>query len=449
MQFRGLLLAVAALAVLGIGVFLSNKYKKDDDKKGSSDAPKILTIPEDQITRIEIRKRDGAQTTLEKTDKWKISTPAAFNADQEAVNSLVTAVASLASERLVEERAADLNMFGLNAPQLEVTITKKDGKTSKVQVGDETATGGGFFAKLDGEAKVYTLASFAKTSLDKSAQDLRDKRLLAFDSEKVSRVELLAKNDAVEFGKNQQSEWQIVKPRPLRADNWAVEELVRKLKDAKMDVTGGEEQTAINAAGFLSGTKVAIARVTDAAGTHQIEVHKKDKDYFAKGSAIPDAFKVTTELGEGLDKGLADFRNKKLFDFGFNDPGKIEVKGEDGQTKTYIKKDANWMRGNEQMDSVSLQSFVDKLRDLSSIKFLDTGGGSPIFEIKLTAKEGKLVDTIQISRSGSSVLAVRAGEPSVYELDANVFEDLKRTASDIKPPAPPAKSDGKKDEKKK
>lgn len=445
MQFRGLLAAVAVLAVLGVGVFLSNKYKKEDDKKGSSDAPKILTIPEDQIAKIEIQK-GGTKTILEKADKWKITSPAQLNADQDAVNSVVTTLASLGSERLVEEKAADLAPFGLANPQLEVTVTKKDGKATKLLIGDETATGNGVFARLDGEQKVYTVATFTKTSLDKSAQDLRDKRLMTFDPDKLTRVELIAKSDTIEFGRNQQSEWQIVKPKPMRADNWAVEELVRKLKDAKMDTTAAEADAATNATNFLTGTKVAIARVTDASGTHQIEVHKKDKDYFAKGSAVPDAFKVSTELGEGLDKGLADFRNKKLFDFGFNEPSKLEIKGEDGQTKTYTKNGDKWMRGSEQMDSVSIQSFVDKLRDLSSIRFLDAGAGSPIYQVKLTAKDGKLVDDIQISKNGSNVVAVRAGEPTVYELDPNVYEDLKRTAGDIKAPPPPS---AKKDEKKK
>ena len=39
----------------------------------------------------------------------------------------------------------------------------------------------------------------------------------------------------MEFGRNAQNEWQIVKPKPQRADNGQVEELVRKLGDARMD----------------------------------------------------------------------------------------------------------------------------------------------------------------------------------------------------------------------
>ena len=33
-----------------------------------------------------------------------------------------------------------------------------------------------------------------------------------------------------------------------------------------------------------------------------------------------DLYKSTADLGDGLDKSVDAFRNKKLFDFGFTDP---------------------------------------------------------------------------------------------------------------------------------
>jgi hypothetical protein len=442
MQLRGLLLAVAALAVLGLGVFFSNKYKKEDDKKGS-DTPKLLAIPEDQIAELEIKRRDGGVTALKKGEKWRITAPQALPADADAVTGMMSTVAGLSTDRLVEENAPDLNLFGLASPQVEVTVTKKDGKKTRLLIGDETFGGSAFYARLDGEKKVYTIGSWNKTSLDKTAQDLRDKRLVIFDSEKLTRVELSAKNQTIEFGKNPQNEWQIVKPKPLRADNWAVEEIVRKVKDAKMDTAVSDEDAKKATAAFASATRVALARVTDASGAHEIEIRKKDKDYYAKGSAVAGVHKVTTDLGEGLDKGLDDLRNKKLFDFGFNDPSKIEVKGSDGKSKNYEKSAEKWMLGSQQMDSVGIQSFVDKLRDLSSIKFLDSGFTAPVFEVKLTAKEGKLTDHVRIAKSGNSVFAIRVNEPSVYEIDGKAFEELTKAEADIKPPA------AAKDEKKK
>lgn len=446
MQVRGLLIAVILLAALGVGVYVSEKNKKDDDKKGSSaDAPKIVTIPEDQITQIDVRRKDGTATVLKKTGTWQIATPEGLMADQEAVSTLVGAVASINSDRIVEENATDLSNFGLATPQVQVIVTRKDGKATKLLIGDETATGNAFFAKVDGDNKIYTVGSMVKTAVDKNGQDLRDKRLLVFDINKLSRLEVSAKGPAFEIGKNGQSEWQIVKPKPLRADNWGVEELLRKIKDAKMDTSVTPEDAKKAAADFASATKVATVRVTDASGNGELEIRKKDKDYFAKGSAVPGVYKVSNELGEGLDKSLDDFRNKKLFDFGFSDPSRIEVKiGND--TEVYEKKGDDWMAGNQKMDSVSVQSFVDKLRDFNAGAFADTGYTTPVIDIKLTAKEGKIVDHILISQGNNEFNAIREGEPTVYKINPVPVEELKKAAGDIKPPAP---KDTKKEEKKK
>ena len=46
--------------------------------------------------------------------------------------------------------------------------------------------------KLKNDPRVFSISSGVKSSLDKSSKDLRDKRLLTFDSDKLTRVELPA-----------------------------------------------------------------------------------------------------------------------------------------------------------------------------------------------------------------------------------------------------------------
>ena len=69
---------------------------------------------------------------------------------------------------------------------------------------------------------------------------------------------------------------------------------------------------------------------------------------------------------------MDDFRNKKLFDFGFNDPNKIEMH-DGGKTYAFQKTGEDWSSNGKKMDSTSVQSFLDKLRDLSASKFIDSG----------------------------------------------------------------------------
>ena len=439
MKPRGLLAAVIVLAALGGVLYWSNRKQKAEAAKPVADTTtKILSIPEDQIKEVTIKKTGGEATALRLggDGKWQLTEPKPLRADQDTAKSLVSSLATLNADKVVEDKAADLSPYGLNAPTLDVTVTKKDGKSQDFLVGDDQPTGGGSYAKLAGDAHVYTIASYVKTSIDKTPNDLRDKRLLTFDQDKLTRVDLQpAKGETIEFGKNNQNDWQILKPKPLRADGSQVEELIRKLKDAKMDATISDEDAKKAAAGFASGTKIAVASVTDSSGTEQLEVRKdKDKNYYAKSSAVDGIYKVTGDLGDGLDKKVDDFRNKKLFDFGWTDPNKVEI----GKA-TFEKNGDKWMNGAKQLDAPSVQNVVDKLRDLASTKFPDTGGGTPVVDITVTSNSGKRVEKVSFTKQGDQYFAKREDEPSIYEVDGKAVEDLQKAANEVKPFQPPKK----------
>jgi hypothetical protein len=333
---------------------------------------------------------------------------------------------------VVEEKAADLKPYGLDTPTLDVQIVRKDGKTDHLLIGDDTPTGSGAYAKLANDAKVVTVGATTKTSIDKRPDDLRDKRLLTFDSDKLSRVELTAKGPGIEFGKNGQNEWQMVKPRPLRADGSAVDGLVTKLKDAKMDLSEAEA-----AKKFAAAAKVATVTVTDAGGTQTIEVRRdKDKNVFAKSSAVEGVYKTNADLADALEKSVDDFRNKKLFDFGFSDPGKVEVKG-----ASYTKVGDKWTANTKTMDNGSVQNLIDKLRDLAATKFAEKVGGEAILAASVVSNSGKRTEKVSITKQGTQYFAQRDGEPSIYELDGKAVEELQKAAADVKvaPPEQPKK----------
>ena len=324
------------------------------------------------------------------------------------------------------------------------TITQKDGKTSEILIGDDTPNASGAYAKLPDSPKVYTVLSFVKTSLNKTLNDLRDKRLVTFDSDKLTRVELTAKGTTEEFGKNGQGEWQILKPKPLRADGSQVDALVNKLKDVKMDATISDEDAKKAATGFAGGTKVATAAVTDGSGTKSIEIRKdKDKNYYAKSTAVEGAYKMAADVGDALDKSMDDFRNKKLFEFGFSDPTKLDVKN-GAAAASYTKSGDKWMQGAKTMDNASVQNLIDKLRDLAASKFVNAGSGEVVLDATVTSDSGKKTETVTIRKQGTQFFAQRQGDPSIYELDAKAVEDLQKAASDVKeqaaaPPPAPAK----------
>ncbi len=436
MKPKGLLTAVVLLAVLGGLWWWSNKKQDADSKKPAADTTtKLLTIPEEQFQEIRLKK--GADTLALRRDsgKWRITEPQAYPADPDASSSLVSSLTSVSADKSIEDKAADLSQYGLNNPSLDVSVVRKDGKTAELLIGDETPTNSGYYAKLAGyDRRIFTIASFVKTGLDKTLNDLRDKRLLTFDQEKITRIQLQTKGTAVEFGKSNNNEWQILQPRPLRADSTQIDTLISKLRDAKMDLASPDPDAVKK---FAAAPKIATATVTDAGGSQTLEVHQdKDHNYYAKSSAVDGMYKIPSDVGDGVNKSLDDFRSKKLFDFGFSDPSQLAITN-NGQF-TYTKSGDKWMSGAKTMDNSTVQTLIDRLRDFSADKFADKGGGQIVFEATVTSSGGKRVEKVTVTKQGEQYFAQREGEPSIYELSARSVVDVREAATGVKEQAPAA-----------
>jgi len=445
MKGRGLLVAAMVLAVLTGTLYWSNHRKPaaSTTLSPAETSPKILDLKPADATRIEISKRGAEDLKLGKNDagKWQITSPKPLPADQDSVSSLLSTLSPLDSDRVVEDKAANLGTYGLAKPSLEISIAEKNQKTEVVLLGDDTPTSSGVYAAVKGDPRVFVVASYHKSSLDKGLNDLRDKRLLTFDSEKLSRVELTAKKQTIEFGRNK-DQWQILKPKPARADQSAVEDLVRSLRDAKMELSATEDEKKDMSA-FNSGTPVATAKLTDVAGTQELRVRKNKDDYYAKSSAVAGVYKVLSSVGTSMNKGLDDFRNKKLFDFGFADPDKIEI--HDGAKSTFLTRSgSDWWSNGVKMDEGNLSTLVADIRGLTATKFPDSGFTTPAMEITVTSDDGKRVEKVLVAKKGDDYFAKRENEPALYELSSSAITDLQSAEAGLKPAPPPAPAPKKK-----
>lgn len=426
MPNRGLLVAVLLLAVLAGGIYWSNK---DEERKAGAppaDAPpKLLEIPEDQFARIEIKRRDGSVAVVERQPAgWRLTTPKDLPVDSLAVQAVVTSLALVSSEQMVDEKPADLMQYGFASPQVEVTVGRKDGKTHKLVIGADSPLGTSVYAQVAGDARLYTISTATRGALDKVWQDLRDRRLLTFYDAKLTTVEL----NGIAFSKAG-DRWAMTRPQPWRADNFAVEDLIRKLTEAKMEVVPEDEEQEFPAK-FAGAAPYAIAKVTDDQGTQQLDVRKdKEGNFYAKSTAVAGFFRLPADAVESFAKKAEDFRDRKLFEFGFAAPAKVEVKS--GETlRAFEKSGAEWKSGGKKIDPGSVQQIVDKLRELAATGFASAGGGSPAAEYTVTLA-GK-AEKVSVTQAGEKYFATRPGDPAVYVLDGKVVDELRQLAADAK-----------------
>jgi hypothetical protein len=424
MPNRGLLVAAALLALLAGGIFWSNREEARKAGAPAADAPpKLLEIPEDQFVKIAIKRRDGSGAIVERqTAGWKLVSPQALPVDGLAVQSLVSALALVTSERVIDEKPGDLMQYGFASPSLEIVISRKDGKQHKLLLGEDSPLGTSVYAQVAGDPRLYTLATATRGALDKVWQDLRDRRLLTFYDAKLRTVEL----NTLAFTKNG-DRWAMSRPQPWRADNFAVEDLVRKLAEAKMEIVTEDEEQSFPAK-FAGAAPYAIAKVTDDQGTQQLEVRKdKEGAFYARSSAVEGCFRLPAEAVETLGKKAEAFRDRKLFEFGFAEPARVEVRSGDSSW-TFAKTGAEWKSGGKKIDPGSVQQIVDKLRELSATGFAAAGGGKPAAEYIVTPA-GKPAETVKITQAGEKLFATRPGDPTVYELDRKVVDELRQLAA--------------------
>ena len=441
MKIRGLLIATLVFAGLAGFLYWSDHHKSSAEaaKPDADAAPSILKLDEISITKLELKKKDAPLILLTKSGSdWKITEPKPLPAEQTTVSSLLSTISSLDSDRLVEDKTSDLQRYGLASPAFELDITEKDNKSHRLLLGDDTSAGSGVYAALAGDPRVFTIASYRKTSLDKSLNDLRDKRLLTVTPDKVSRLEIAGKNGEVEFGHNN-DEWQILKPKPMRADTFAVSELVRKLTDARMDLGTSDKTATETESAFAKDTPVATVKLTDESSTQQLQIRKAKDLYYAKSNLVEGVYKIDTSLADAIDKKVDDFRNKKLFDFGYSEPSKLEIHTS-AKMYSLLRGGQDWWDNGKRMDEESVQSLISTLRDFSAEKFVDSGFTSPEIDATVTSENGKRVERVQISKAGANYVAKRESDETLYQLSPTAIDDLQKSLAGIKPASPPTKA---------
>ncbi|HAX42022.1 MAG TPA: DUF4340 domain-containing protein [Bryobacteraceae bacterium] len=443
MPLKRLLSAVVALLIAAGLVWWSREKGAPGDDAPAG--PKLLDLAENKLRKIELRRAGGETTVLERgaDDQWSLTSPAAFRADRDAVQTLVTALSKLNAEKIVEEKVDDFTEFGLREPAFIALVTMDDGTLHTVMLGDEVPAAGGQYARLAGDPRLFTIAAFTKTNLDKSTIDLRDRRLLTFDSTALQTVELRSRGQSVEFARKDAGNWRISKPEPLRADGWQVEELVRRLREAQLDPAQSPDDARKLAAEFNRAAVIAVIAViavNDSTNSQQsLEVRRTaDNRYLARSSAVEGVHLLSNDTGEGFDKSIADFRSRKLFDFGFAEPSKVEFKDAKG-VRVFTKDAAAWKEGPKTVDSVGVQSLIDRLRDLTAEGFPASGFTTPEIEVSITAGKPATTEKILVSRAGERFIARRDGEPALYELKAEAVNEMAQAARDIKEPPPTEK----------
>ena len=436
MKAKPLVIAAVVLALLAGAVW----YTRENPPPDEDSAPKIVELEEDQIRKITLRREgdEPIEMVRDEGDEWQFGGGLEIAADDSSIGLMASSLASLNAERLVSENVVEWGPYELEAPALAVGYALEEGG-GEVQFGRDTPTGSGVFARLKGDPRLFTVYSYNKNSFDKSVFDLRDKRLLRLDEDTISRITVETASRTLGF-EREDGDWRIVQPMEARADDFTVGDLSRAIRTAEMtEVLAETEEDPV----YSFGRPRATVTVEDGKGRHELVIAQEGETYFARSSGQDGVYGVSATLAESLDKELADFRNKKLFDFGFADPVRIEVRAGE-KAITIVRSEDKWKletASGRELEGEQVQTLLDRLRNLTATDFpSDTAGdhagfglGSPAIEAAVTpAGDEAVTERVRVSSPDTAVVyAAREGEPTTYKLEQAAAQNIERSVDDI------------------
>lgn len=207
----------------------------------SSDEIKLIDIAQEDISKI-VLKREDAEIVLAKeernvetleanadgttkkiTEKRQVWINPSFDVDNDLVEDIVSAAATVMTKRLIDENPSDLTIYGLDNAFI-TTFVSKEGKEVSIEIGNLTPKQDSYYVRRLENSKVYTIDSYKGDTLRYGKSDLMSKNL--YDTEALSSDDLktlvFSRSGETVFSaekKESSADWIITGPIPERDAN--------------------------------------------------------------------------------------------------------------------------------------------------------------------------------------------------------------------------------------
>jgi len=438
-----IILLVVFLGLLGYVYFY--EAKKPLGQEAGEPREKVFTVEADKIEELRVKPATGDRSVLKKVNgTWTMVEPVQTKADEAEVTSMATNLASLERQRVVDDNPADISQYGLATPRVEVAFRKSgDKEMTRLFLGEKTPTGGDLYAKLPAEKRVFLVSSFLDGTFNRTAFDLRDKKVLVFDREKASALEVMSKDGTVRLALVN-SRWQLTTPVAARADASTVDGAIGRMQTAQMKsvVAADVPEKELGKYGLDKPDVTATVVSGSARATLAIGKTADDGNLYARDLSRPMVFTVEAALGTDLNKKADDFRPKDLFEFKPFTIVRLEItrgsatvvfeksKGKDGAEK--------WRQVGQtkDLDQPKVDALLSSLSSIAVDKYVDartkTGIGSPVAVVVAKFDDGTKEEKVTFGRAGSDVFAARSGDTGAAQIAASKLDDVLKSLGALK-----------------
>jgi hypothetical protein len=360
-------------------------------------------IEQDAITAIALTTREGESARLERRDgRWLLVAPLEFPADAFSADGIASSLAGLSSEAVLEDPQPPTE-YGLGDGARVVRFTAGDAEHA-LRLGRKTPIGSNSYASVEGSDQIVTVASFKAESLEKSLLDLRERKILDFDTRAIERIEVrwqgggvtlartapaaadAAADAGAEGGAGAEAEagddapaegergWQLVAPIEGRADDETVNGLLSDLSflraDGFVDAPSQEQIAGFEEPSFEVVLHGAAGDGGEAPSWRMAlgPVHEGDKR-LVRG-AYTSLYTIPADRSADFPRQVVAYRFKQLAKFAASEAAQVDLffqpeKG-DPVAISASRGDEGWSSDPEKMAPDKISQMVSELANLEA-----------------------------------------------------------------------------------
>jgi hypothetical protein len=442
--------ALAVAAALGAYIwFVERKRPEPTEEKPKE---KVFTFDRSKVNAITLAPQGGDEIRLVKEkDAWRMTAPTDVAADSSQVDSLLSSLDGLQAEDVVSEAPGPLKDYGLDQPKRTVRLTVEGQKDPLVlAMGDKTPDGGALYARTPDKPRVFTIASYLESSVDKKPFDLRDRDLLHVKRDAVRTLEVTGPEGAYALSRNAGGEWAFTTPVASQAGRWAVDGLLGSLESLRMDSVADEAPKDLKAFGLDKPSRTVTLVLADGTRkTLEMGTANADKKYPVRVSDRPMVALVPQALSDQLAKGMGELRSKRVLEVSTYDVSGFDVLS-GGTTRTYARSSSKdkdgmevskWRRTAPDAKDLETSKVQDALFAIGGVEvsdFVDQpaapatyGLDNPSLKVTLKFEGGKPAVWFEIGDKDGASYARRSDDAAVLKVDPKKAADVEKAFKEL------------------
>jgi len=190
--------------ILGVIIIVLSMYlilHKQD--RSFYDLPDITSIIREDITKIEITKKDSSLTLNKINSTWHIA-PEDYMVDKDKINGMLDIIEKLSLTALVSE-SKNYDIYDLgDDKKITVKAWLSDGTLKReFELGKTAESYRHTHIKLPKDYRVYHANTNIRPKFDQSMEDIRDKNVLSFDKKEIKEIAFIKQGKTYKYIKKE------------------------------------------------------------------------------------------------------------------------------------------------------------------------------------------------------------------------------------------------------